>query len=49
VLGASFGIRAADAVALGWLTVAGAVVYGIWGAILHLRGRGRREAVEESS
>jgi uncharacterized membrane protein YbhN (UPF0104 family) len=49
VLGASFGISAADAVALGWLTVAGAVVYGIWGAILHLRGRGRRQAVEESA
>ncbi|MGB6363687.1 MAG: lysylphosphatidylglycerol synthase domain-containing protein, partial [Thermoanaerobaculia bacterium] len=49
VLGASIGISAADAVALGWLTVAGALIYGIWGATLHLRGRGRREAVEESS
>lgn len=49
VLGASFGISAADAVALGWLTVAGAVGYGIWGAVLHLSGRGRRDAVEESS
>jgi uncharacterized protein (TIRG00374 family) len=49
VLGASIGISAADAVALGWLTVAGALIYGIWGATLHLRGRGRREAGEESS
>jgi uncharacterized protein (TIRG00374 family) len=49
VLGASFGISTADAVALGWLTVAIAVGYGIWGGILHLRGRDRREPVEESS
>ena len=49
VLGASFGLSPADAVALGWLMVAAAVGYGIWGAILHLRGRGRREPVEDSS
>lgn len=39
-LGASFGLTTADAVALGWLTVAVMVTYGMWGAILHLRGRG---------
>jgi uncharacterized protein (TIRG00374 family) len=49
VLGASFGLSAADAVALGWLFVAGTLTYGVWGAVLHLRGRRSPEQVAESS
>ncbi|MHC4956121.1 MAG: lysylphosphatidylglycerol synthase transmembrane domain-containing protein [Planctomycetota bacterium] len=45
VLGAPIGLAATDAVALGWLFVAGTIGYGIIGGLIHLCGAaGRRKA-----
>lgn len=48
LLGSSFGLNPTDAVALGWLTLAGVTIYGLWGAILQLRGRQGMNEIEES-
>jgi uncharacterized membrane protein YbhN (UPF0104 family) len=39
LLGAPIGLRATDSVALGWLFVAGALIWGLLGGIVYVRGR----------